>query len=140
MMVNVDALNHRFGPLITTHCKIAQLLHEKYSILQPLAYEASTFHVSATSKVTPPLMNILSTPVLSSAFIVSVTSSRQFYKPTLSPLIISSSPILLISIKDDDKRTLVSARNDKDMKVSDVANSFFSEWLCINDSIGSLLL
>ena len=138
--MDAHALTRRFGPLIATHCRISQILHERNIILRPLAYESLTFHASATSKLTPVLMDIPSTPVLSSVFIALVTSSRQVEKTTPSPLIISSSSILFVSIKDDDKRTLVSARNNIYMKISDVAKLFVSEWLCINDSIVSLLL
>ena len=72
-MVSVDVLTRRFERLIETHCTIAKTIHDHDVAMQPLAYEVITFYDSATSKLTPPLMIIPSTPILSSTFITNVT-------------------------------------------------------------------
>ena len=40
MTADLDALNRRFGPLIASHCCIAELLHRRDITQIPLAYES----------------------------------------------------------------------------------------------------
>ena len=51
MMVDIDSLTCRFNPLIAHHNMIASILQKRGDAFQPLAYEASTFHNGATSKL-----------------------------------------------------------------------------------------
>ena len=43
MMVDVDALTRRYGPLIAMHCMVATILRQRDFKLKPLAYDSSIF-------------------------------------------------------------------------------------------------
>ena len=140
MMIDVDALTRRFGLLIAIHCTIAKVLHDRDVAMRPLAYEASTFHESATSKLTPPLMTIPSVPVLSSTFLKNVTMHEDISQIEECPLTITTSPILFLSPKYNLQNNASTSRDTNEMRITQVASSFFSEWWCIDDTQGSTLL
>ena len=54
MMVDVDSLTRRFGPLIAYHCFIAAILYCRDKQHRSIAYQASSFHSSATANIIPP--------------------------------------------------------------------------------------
>ena len=54
IMADVDALTRRFGPLIATHCCIADILHNRDKTLCPLAYDSETFTTSYVAHIPQP--------------------------------------------------------------------------------------
>ena len=137
-MINVDSLICRFGPQIATHCMIAKILSQRDSEMRPLAYEQTTFKCSATSKLTPPSMPMPQTPILSLAFIASVSIlslTVDNYEPKQT---VSSSPILLASVNMLSYIIQSRVVREHGIKITTVTQAYFSEWLCINDIVGSL--
>ena len=53
IVVNIDALTRRYGPLIAMHCMVSTILHQRDIQHNPLAYAHSTFLASKTVKLTP---------------------------------------------------------------------------------------
>ena len=43
MMIDVDSLTRRYGPLIAMHCMVARILRQRDFTLKPLAYGSSIF-------------------------------------------------------------------------------------------------
>ena len=139
MIVDVNTFTRRFGPLIASHYMIAHILHDReITQRRPLTYQATTFHSSATSKLTPPNMIILEYPTLSSAFISS--HSRKFSTVVLLPSghTISSSTVLFTSHLSTDEYQLRSSQQYPEIRVTIVVFTLFSEWWCVNDVLGSL--
>ena len=69
MMVDVDALTRRYGPLITMDCMVSTILHHRDIQHKPLAYEYSVFFESKTAKLTPSKCTPSPTPILCNSFI-----------------------------------------------------------------------
>ena len=74
MMVDVDALTRRFGPLIATHCTLASILHDRDKQQRPKTYDKDTFLSSHSSKLAEPTDPFTTTPVLSPIFITSAST------------------------------------------------------------------
>ena len=103
MMVDVDALSRRYGSLITTHCVVSSILHQRDISHRPAAYDKAAFISSNSSKLPPPETPVAVTPILSSIFF---TSSYILYKDDSSTKqkrhhTISTSPILFLSAPTD---------------------------------------
>ena len=69
MMVDVDALTRRYGPLVAMHCMVSTILHHRDIQHNPLAYEHSTFLASKTPKLTPSTCTPGPTPILYNGFV-----------------------------------------------------------------------
>lgn len=140
MMIDVDALTRRFGPLIATHCNIAKLIHDRDVAMRPLAYESSTLHRSTTLKLTPPLITIKSVPILSSTFLKNVNLHEDIGQIAECPLTITTIPILFLAPNYSLSSNASTSHNTNEMLITQVDSSFFSEWWCIDDTQGSTLL
>ena len=97
MMVDVDALNRRFGPLITYHYCISAILYNHDKQHQPIAYQALSFHLSATINIIPPDNVLHPTPVISSTYMNSVETISEPDSIATDVLILSSSPAIVIT-------------------------------------------
>ena len=99
MMIDVDSLGRRYGPLIAHHCMLACILHRQNEPFQPQAYISQGFHNSNTSKLTSPEHD-QDTTVLCSSFITAVRTTSCSSPPVAkdySNLILSSSLVLYVT-------------------------------------------
>ena len=119
------------------HYRIAKILHRRDKCRQPLAYESTCFHSSATAKLTPPNTAILSDPIISSILITSIVYINTSFDAVIDAPVILTSPIIFIT------SPFVSVISDTplniEMKMTTVAKTLFSEWWCTDDYFGSLL-
>ena len=138
MMTDVDALSRRFGPLIATHCLVAQILHGRSKSAMPLAYVKSAFHHCTSAKISTSDISFSDIPILTSSFIASSTCDLTIPAPVNSDLIISTSPILYISSHRHDKVHKTASANKSEIRILQDLDPLFSNWLCINDISGSL--
>ena len=132
MMVNVYTLIRQFGPLIVCHCLIANIFYTRDNYLRPLAYEASYFHTSATSKLTLPTMVFPISPVLSSDCMASFhVVEKLIHEPLQVPAtasntpinipLLSTSPILFTTLWGYDMHTERADLVESEMKVTQVS-------------------
>ena len=105
--------------------------------MRPLAYEASTFHGSTTSKLTPPLITISSVLILSSRFLNNINLHEDIYKIAECPLTITASHILFLAPKFSLSSNAYTSHNTNEMRITQVASSVFSLWWCIGNTQGS---
>ena len=141
MMVDVDALSRRYGPLIATHCSIAGVLHVRDIERRPEAYDKNCFLSSQSSKLSVTNTILTTTPILSSIFIMSTPSVTKNNTISSTPIpIISTSPILFFNTSKDSHSSIEVASNTTEMRIKAIAKEIFSEWICIDDIIGSSLL
>ena len=82
MMAGVDALTRQFGPLIRIHYFIADIINRRDMDLQPLAYQARIFHLSAIAKLSAPNMATPYTPIITLLFTTGTIST--IFVPTTS--------------------------------------------------------
>ena len=95
IMVDVDALSRRYGPLIATHCTIAGILYRRDKDQRPSAYDKATFSSSQSSKLKSQTMPVTVTPILSSKILnSSYTQSEEGDLKEKNISSISTSPIL----------------------------------------------
>ena len=98
IMVDVDSLTRRYGPLIAMHCMVATILRQRDITLKALAYDSSIFLTCPTAKLLFKTVTLIVTPVLFTGFIFQ--ACKDFDITDISPRpsspvpIISSSPIL----------------------------------------------
>ena len=141
MMVDVDALSRRYGPLIATHCTIAGILYRRDKDQRPSAYDKATFSSSQSSKLKSQTMPLTVTPILSSTFLTSSYTSSEEGDPEKENLAsISTSPILFFSAADNINVPVAPVLYEPEARITTLAKDLFSEWICIDDAIGSLYL
>ena len=92
--------------------------------LRPLAYESTTFYGSETSKLTPPLMEIPSIPILSSTFIATIITHGDISQIYDSPLTITTSPILFIATCNSLAGNISKPNSASVMRIYQVVTSF----------------
>ena len=128
MMVDVDALSRRYGPLIATHCMIAGVLHCRDIKQRPEAYEKDRFISSQSSKLPTLNTQLTTTPILSSIFLMSTSYTGKDNKISNTSIpTISTSPILFFNAsKAIDKPTEV-AYNGTEMRITAIAKEIFSD-------------
>ena len=94
MMVDIDAVTHRYGPLITMHFMVSTIFHHRDLQHKPLAYEHSLFFASKTAKLMPNTCTPGPTPILCNSFIAQRCHDYSRDVVTTNVPIISSSPVL----------------------------------------------
>ena len=75
MMGDVDALGHRFGPLVSSHLKIATYLKIYDEEHHPSAYQHNNLHCYTSSRLKENVIDIIVSPILTTSFISSITES-----------------------------------------------------------------
>ena len=140
-MVDVDSISCWYGSLIATHCVIASILHQRDKSHRPKAYDKATFLSSHSSTLSPPETPITTTPVLSSIFITSAYVPSEVTNPAVGKYpTMSTSPTLFTSATSNFDKSIILMSNNNEIHIPVVARELFSDWLCINDTISSLLL
>ena len=69
MMVDVDSLTRRYGPLIAMHCMVATILRQRDFTLKSLAYDSSIFYTCPTAKLPFKTVTLDITPIFFTGFI-----------------------------------------------------------------------
>ena len=95
MMMDVDALSRRFGPLIALHCGIAYIVHGVDIGNRPDAYDRNTFahqgktKCKITSRDDKAVLPIITQSVINTVKTIPFTKT-ELIKFTTAPLTISS--------------------------------------------------
>ena len=141
MIMNVDALFRRFGPLIALHCSIANIFHGMDIKNRPDAYDEHTFMRDGQTKVK---IRESDNKIILPTIIKSIVNNEKYVPCTedraiihLSPsLIISSFPVLVtsthqpVNTRDSSKETL--------FRILAIQESLSINCLCIDDICESL--
>ena len=137
-MIDVDAFTRRYGPLIATHCAIAGILHDRDIKQRPDAYERTIFLSSQSSKLSPSSIQPTTIPVLLSIFITTAYCPSENSKVSNKPVhIILISQILFFDANHTINKPSEVASNGTEMRITTLAKELCSEWICIDDVIGS---
>ena len=92
MMVDVDSLTRRYGPLIAMHCMVSYILHRRDVVHKPLAYDRAAFLDSKTAKLTSIGCEQSPTPILFNGFITQTCTA--YFKDNNATVITKYIPIL----------------------------------------------
>ena len=130
MMMDIDALSRRFGPLIVLHCSIANILLGVDIKNRPGAYDEHAFMPDG-KMILPAIVK----SIVDNEKYVPCTEDRVIRH--LSPLfIISSCPVLVTSIHQP-----ANTRNSSKkifLRLLAIKESLSINYLCIDDMCGSL--
>ena len=140
MMMDVDALSRRFGPLIALHCSIANILHGVDIRNRRDVYDENTFirdnqikdkiKESGTKITLPVIINY----IVDNEKYVPYTENNII--TLLPPLIISSCPVLVTSTHHPMNTSNTS--KEKLFQMLAIQESLSINFLCIDDIYGSL--
>ena len=135
MMVDVDALTRRFGPLIAHHCFIASYLHHRDRTLRPTAYLKASFFTSRSTKSKFPPTSPSTLPILCTTFLQSRSLSTHSPSPSsLASPTLSTCPLLFTSCLLSSNPSL-----DHPMQPLRLITSSTHPYVFIDDTIGAAL-
>ena len=142
MMMDVDALSRRFGPLITQHCPIAYILHSADVSNRPDAYNISKFAMDGRTKIARTgEADQTHLPIITDSYINKVryeecTEDRiVVYDP--QPMGISSCPVLVTSAKGNG--SLFTDKLKTQFRMMEVQSSLSVNYISIDDVTGFYL-
>ena len=141
MMMDVDALSRRFGPLIAQHCAIAYMLHSVDVGNRPHAYDQQMFTLHGKAKIKLDSATIISrVPIIIKGSTTKYNqvpcTEKQLVLFNTPPVVIASCPVLVTSIN-----CCNLPRNDhleQPTKMLGIQESLTVNCLCIDDISGSL--
>jgi hypothetical protein len=142
MMIDVDGLTRRFGPLIAQYCMIASILSQRDRAHRPMSYDPELFVSSKTARVCNPELPIL--PLLTTKFIASQMDNQGAGSPlnivsaeaTKGKLLLTTCPITVVRTPTN-LVLQTGGQQGTTMRALEIPNVSIVNWLCIDDITGA---
>ena len=141
IMMDVDALSRRFGPLIAQHCAIAYMLHSVDTRHRPEAYDDTNFtrhglmKIKSSSHRMPTHMPVITQCRIDEYKNVPCTETRMILAGT-PPLAIASCPVMVTAATMN--HIPHSRHPEQSTRMLDIQGSLSVNCICMDDICGSV--